>query len=82
VTTGSLVALRKYSQALRAVDLGGDQERAIALLEKYNAAEGRQAWGYAHLGRAYALAGDLERAEAAYREAMAMDPRDPGSPWT
>ena len=47
---------------------------AIELLEKYNQMEGRQAWGYAHLGRACADAGDLPRAEKAYREALAIAP--------
>jgi tetratricopeptide (TPR) repeat protein len=53
----------------------GEAKRAAALLESYNAIEGRQAWGYAHLGRARALAGDAAGAEAAYREAIAIDPR-------
>ena len=53
----------------------GEVQRAIALLEKYNQAEGRQAWGYAHLGRAYCAAGDLGRAEPLYRQALTLDPQ-------
>jgi tetratricopeptide (TPR) repeat protein len=34
VTTGSLAALRKYSQALAAVDRDGDMDRSIALLRE------------------------------------------------
>ena len=52
----------------------GEVQRAIALLEKYNEAEGKQAWGYAHLGRAYSAVGDLDRAESLYRQALALDP--------
>ena len=39
VTTGSLDALRAYSQALVAVDRDGDQERAIALLKEATATD-------------------------------------------
>lgn len=59
--------------ALNALALGRPQE-AIELLEKYNAARGRQAWGLANVGRAYEAAGDPVKAEAAYREALAIDP--------
>lgn len=58
--------------ALNALALGRPRE-AIELLEKYNAVKGRQAWGYTHLGRAYAAAGLLDKAEGAYREALAID---------
>jgi tetratricopeptide (TPR) repeat protein len=53
----------------------GDASKAIVWLEKYNAAEGRQAWGTAQLGRAHELAGDLVRAETLYRAAIEIDPR-------
>ena len=53
----------------------GEPERAIGLLERYNAAEGRQAWGHAHLGRAQADAGNDAEAEKAYRRALEIDPR-------
>lgn len=60
--------------ALNAIALARPRE-AIELLEKFNAARGRQAWGYTHLGKAYEAAGDRTKAEAAYREAIAIDPR-------
>jgi tetratricopeptide (TPR) repeat protein len=34
VTTGNLEALRKYSQAVRALDMGGNPQRAVTLLEE------------------------------------------------
>ena len=34
VTTGNLAALRKYSQAVRALDVGGNPQRAVTLLEE------------------------------------------------
>jgi Flp pilus assembly protein TadD len=59
--------------AINALGLG-DVERAIRLLEEYGAAVGADGWGRLHLGRAYAAAGETARAEAAYREALALDP--------
>lgn len=55
----------------------GDPEKAIALLEQYNAIEGKQAWGYTHLGRAHADAGNTDQAEEAYRQALAIAPTFP-----
>ncbi len=52
----------------------GDTKRAIELLQKYNDDEGRQAWGYSHLGRAWSVAGNVVEAEAAYLEALDIDP--------
>ena len=52
----------------------GNPEKALALLENYNAAVGKQAWGSEHVGRAYDDMGDLEAAEKAYREAIALNP--------
>jgi len=52
----------------------GEPEEAVKWLRKYNAARGRQVWGYAHLGRAYARMGKTEAAEKAYREAINADP--------
>ncbi len=60
--------------AINATAVGRHQD-AILLLERYNAAKGKQAWGHTHLGRAYAGSGLVDRAEAAYREAIAIDPR-------
>ena len=52
----------------------GEFEEAVKWLRKYNAARGRQVWGYAHLGRAYARMDKREEAEKSYREAIAVDP--------
>jgi tetratricopeptide (TPR) repeat protein len=52
----------------------GEPDAAIPLLKKFNAIRGRQASGYAHLGRAYELSGDLAQAEQHYREALTIDP--------
>ncbi len=52
----------------------GNPDKAVALLEKYNKAMGKNSWGYEHLGRALADSGKLEAAEKAYREALAMNP--------
>lgn len=60
--------------ARNAMRLGKPGE-AITWLEKYNAALGRQVWGCANLGRAYAEAGNHEAAEKAFREAIAIDPK-------
>ena len=60
--------------AINAMHLGNPRE-AISLLERYNSKQGRQAWGYENLGRAYAEAGELEKAEKAYREALAINSR-------
>jgi tetratricopeptide (TPR) repeat protein len=51
----------------------GEPRKAIPLLEAFNAARGRQAWGYAQLGRAYDLADDTDKAEELYRDALSMD---------
>lgn len=58
--------------AINALALGNHGE-AIALLEKYRAAKPEDAWGRAHLGKAYADAGRLREAEAEYREALSVD---------
>lgn len=60
--------------AINAIALGKPAE-AIELLKQYNRVEGEQAWGYAQLGRAYADAGNDQKAEQAYRRAIAIDPR-------
>jgi Flp pilus assembly protein TadD len=58
--------------AINALALGNHGE-AIALLEKYRAAKPGDAWGRAHLGKAYADAGRPREAEAEYREALSLD---------
>ena len=59
--------------AMNTLALGKSAE-AIQLIEQYNRIEGPQAWGYTHLGRAHADAGDPEQAEQAYRQALAINP--------
>jgi eukaryotic-like serine/threonine-protein kinase len=49
VTTGSLEALRKYSQAVRAADVEGDHDRAAALLEDAIALDSGFAMAYRKL---------------------------------
>ncbi|MBN1421309.1 MAG: tetratricopeptide repeat protein [Planctomycetes bacterium] len=53
----------------------GYPEKAIPLLERYDRAAGRQAWGPMNLGRALADVGRIDEAEKAYREALAIDPK-------
>lgn len=50
VTTGSLQALRKYSQAVRAIELEGNPHRGIALLEETVAADPRFAMAWRKMG--------------------------------
>lgn len=50
VTTASLEALRKYSQAVQAVDVEGEDEKAIALLEEAIAIDTAFAMAYRKLG--------------------------------
>ncbi len=50
VTTGSLPALEKYSAALRAYDLLGDEDRSIALLEEAVALDSAFAMAWRKLG--------------------------------
>lgn len=51
----------------------GRPNEAIPVLQRYNQRSGPQAWGYAHLGRAYELLGQVDRAESLYREAVEID---------
>jgi tetratricopeptide (TPR) repeat protein len=55
--------------ALNRMRLGRPAE-AITLLERYNAKQGRTAWGLSNLGRAHAEAGQSVSAERCYREAL------------
>ena len=64
VTTASLEALRKYSQAVRAIELEGDQEKGIALLEEAIALDTAFAMAYRKLG-AHLANNFQERARAA-----------------
>jgi len=74
VTTPSLEALRKYSQAVRSVDVQGDDERGIALLEEAVALDSAFAMAWRKLGvvlsnRGQDRARQLEAVRAAYRHA-------------
>ena len=57
VTTGSIDALRKYSQAVRVIDYHGDYRRGIALLEEAVAIDPEFAMAYRKLGIALANEG-------------------------
>ena len=50
VTTPDLEALRKYSQAIRAIELAGDESRGISLLEEAVARDTAFAMAYRKLG--------------------------------
>jgi len=52
----------------------GKPGEAIPSLERYIAAEPGEAWGPAHLGRAFADLGDWGNAEASLRRALELDP--------
>ncbi len=60
-------------KALNWIRLGKASD-AVPLLLRYNAAKGRQAWGYTQLARAQEEAGQVEAAERTYREAISIDP--------
>lgn len=60
----------------------GQPDRAVPLLEQFNELSGKQAWGYAHLGRAFDLQQQPEPAEQWYRDAISIDPYlDVGHYW-
>jgi tetratricopeptide (TPR) repeat protein len=56
VTTGSLEALRKYSQGVRAIDLEADFAKGIGLLREAVALDTAFAMAYWRLGYAYGIA--------------------------
>lgn len=76
----------RYAYALAAVrgkpnPLAGDDgssARIIAAYEKAIRLNPRLAWVFDHLGREYAESGNLVKAEAAYRQALALDPKNLG----
>jgi tetratricopeptide (TPR) repeat protein len=74
-TTGNLDALRKYSQAWRALEAEGDRERGIALLEEAVALDTAFAMAYRKLGVTLANAGQ-EAARALEAFARAFQHRD------
>jgi tetratricopeptide (TPR) repeat protein len=67
VTTPDLEALRKYSQAIRAIELAGDQTRGISLLEEAVALDTAFAMAYRKLGVVLS-----NRAEERAREVAAL----------
>jgi tetratricopeptide (TPR) repeat protein len=69
VTTGSLEALWKYSEGLRAGDGAGDYARAAALLEEAVALDTGFATAYRTLGGMYSNLGDRKREVAALTKA-------------
>lgn len=76
VTTGSLPALRKYSQAVRALELEADAARGIPLLEEAVALDSMFAMAHRKLGVAYSNLGwPRENWEPAYRRAYELSDR-------
>ena len=70
VTTGSLRALRKYTQAIRAEDVEGNTEKAIALGEEAVALDTGFAAAYGLLGRLFFQQYEQERAVRALTNAF------------
>ena len=75
VTTGDLVALRKYSQAVEAIDVEGDDTRGIALLEEALAEDSAFAMAWRKLGVVLANR-DLDRARQVEALTKAYEHRD------
>jgi DNA-binding SARP family transcriptional activator/tetratricopeptide (TPR) repeat protein/TolB-like protein len=69
VTTGSLEALRKYSQATHAIDQEGNYRKGVVLLEEALELDPGFAMAYRKLGTVLANEGDLTRATEMYRRA-------------
>lgn len=81
VTTGSLEALRKYSQAVRAIQEEGEQDRGIALLEEAVALDTAFAMAWRKLGvvlgnRREDRARQVEALERAYRHRDRLTERE------
>ena len=69
VTTGNLEALRKYSQAVRAIDLGGNPQRAVTLLEEAVRLDPEFAMAWRKLGVQLGNQGDSRKRQV---EALSM----------
>lgn len=69
VTTGNLEALRKYSQAVRALEVGGNPQRAIALLEEAVRLDPEFAMAWRKLGVQLGNQGDSRKRQV---EALSM----------
>jgi eukaryotic-like serine/threonine-protein kinase len=82
VTTGSLPALRKYTQAIRAGDFAGDYPNAIELLEEAVRLDSGFATAYRTLGVYYSNVGNQKGATEAltkafnYRDRLTDQERD------
>jgi tetratricopeptide (TPR) repeat protein len=70
VTTSSLAALQKYSQAVRAIGTEGDSDKGVALLEEALALDSVFAMAWRKLGAEAANRGENARAVEAYRKAF------------
>jgi tetratricopeptide (TPR) repeat protein/tRNA A-37 threonylcarbamoyl transferase component Bud32 len=70
VTTSSLEALRKYTQAVRAGDFGGDHAKAVTLLEEAVALDTGFATAYRTLGVYLGILGERERQIKAHTKAF------------
>jgi tetratricopeptide (TPR) repeat protein len=75
MTTGSLEALRKYSQAVRAIEIEGDYPKGIALLQEAVDLDTAFAMAYRKLGVALFNVGE-ERARMVRALTRAFDHRD------
>ncbi|MEJ2320133.1 MAG: tetratricopeptide repeat protein [Gemmatimonadales bacterium] len=69
VTTGNLEALRKYSQAVRALEVGGNPQRAITLLEEAVRLDPEFAMAWRKLGVQLGNQGDSRKRQV---EALSM----------
>ncbi len=75
MTTSSLEALRKYSQAVRAIEIEGDYPKGIALLEEAVTLDTAFAMAYRKLGIAFQNVGE-ERTRAVDAMTRAFEHRD------
>lgn len=75
VTTGSLDALRKYSQALRVLDVEGSEEQAISLLQEAVSLDSSFAMAWRKLGVVYSN-GSRDPSAAVAALQQAYDHRD------
>jgi tetratricopeptide (TPR) repeat protein len=69
VTTGSLEALRKYSQGVRAIDVEADFAKGVGLLREAVALDTAFAMAYLRLGHVYFLAENRTRTVEAFTRA-------------
>jgi tetratricopeptide (TPR) repeat protein len=70
VTTSSLAALQKYTQAVRAIDVEGDSDKGMALLEEALALDSTFAMAWRKLGAEAFNREEAARAVAALRKAF------------